>query len=428
MTGSPRVGLFGFLGSGNIGNDASMEAMLGYLRADHPGAIVDAMCMGPEQLRSRYAIAAIPLNWCRKYERRVPRAAVPGVKVLGKFVDAFRIAAWVRRHDVVIVPGMGVLETTLPLRALGGPYALFLLCACGRVFGTKVALVSVGANVSRQRLTRWLYRSAARLAFYCSFRDTGSLEAMRPRGRRSGPDLVYPDLAFCLPAPTDLPGDPRIVGIGVMDFHGTNDDRRRAGQIYASYVRQIKAFVLWLLDNGHSIRLFVGDTAGCDDEVIAEILGYLKTERPDLRDGQVVAEPSTSFADLMHAMAPAGAIVAARYHNLICSLLLAKPTISIGYAAKHRALMAGMGLSDFCQPADGLDSDQLIQQFTELRNRSAELRVRIAERNAAHAGRLADQFAALSARLFPARAGTGEADEPGPIRVRLTARQSGDGR
>ena len=43
---APRVGLFGNLGSGNIGNDASMEAVLAYLEADHPDAIIDAMCAG----------------------------------------------------------------------------------------------------------------------------------------------------------------------------------------------------------------------------------------------------------------------------------------------------------------------------------------------------------------------------------------------
>ena len=43
----PRVGLFGNLGSGNIGNDASLEAMLSYLSADQPGAVLDAMCRAP---------------------------------------------------------------------------------------------------------------------------------------------------------------------------------------------------------------------------------------------------------------------------------------------------------------------------------------------------------------------------------------------
>ena len=48
---------------------------------------------------------------------------------------------------------MGVLETTLPLRPWQFPYDMFVLCAAGRIFGTKVALVSVGANVPSERLT-----------------------------------------------------------------------------------------------------------------------------------------------------------------------------------------------------------------------------------------------------------------------------------
>ena len=32
----PRVGLFGILGAGNSGNDASLETVLAYLREAHP--------------------------------------------------------------------------------------------------------------------------------------------------------------------------------------------------------------------------------------------------------------------------------------------------------------------------------------------------------------------------------------------------------
>ncbi|MGW2228622.1 polysaccharide pyruvyl transferase family protein, partial [Streptomyces formicae] len=41
-----RVGVFGLLGSGNLGNDGSLEAVLGYLRTEHPDAPVDALCGG----------------------------------------------------------------------------------------------------------------------------------------------------------------------------------------------------------------------------------------------------------------------------------------------------------------------------------------------------------------------------------------------
>ena len=198
----PRVGLFGNLGSGNIGNDASLEAMLKYLAADQPGAVLDAMCAGPQTVRERYGVPAIPLRWLPRGQRQAASRIVAGVlKSVGKAVDTVRIASWVSRHEVVIVPGMGVLETTLPLRPWQFPYDMFVLCASGRIFGTKVALVSVGANVSGERLTRWLFSAAARLACYRSYRDELSREAMRRQGLDTSGDHVYPDLAFGLAGP-----------------------------------------------------------------------------------------------------------------------------------------------------------------------------------------------------------------------------------
>ena len=396
-----RIGLFGYLGSGNIGNDASMESMLGYLRSAHPDAIIDAMCTGPDRMRLQYGLDAIPLFWYLKHERRLSLAAQPAIKGLGKVVDIVRIASWVRRHDLVVVPGMGVLETTLPLRALGAPFAMFLLCLSGRLYRTRVALVSVGANVIRQPLIRWLYRSAARLACYVSYRDAGSLNAMPRRGACLTRPRVCPDLAFGIPTRPAGPGDRMVVGVGVMDFHGTNDDRDRARQIHASYLAAVTGFVVWLTDTGRQVRLFVGDTKGRDDRVVDEILSRVLARRPDLDGDRVMAAPASSFSDLMDAMAPAGTIVATRYHNVICALRLAKPTISLGYATKHDALMSEMGLAQYCQDARALDVGRLIGQFVDIQSRSAQLRPMIAERNEALAREVAEQFRYLSALLIP---------------------------
>ena len=258
---APRVGLFGLLGSGNSGNDASLETMLTYLREAHPEAVVDAMCGGADRVRASYGIGTVPIFWFSRFEQRTSGMTANVLKALGKGVDTVRTAAWVRRHDAVIVPGAGALETTLPQRAWGFPYSLFVLTLSGKLFGTRVALVSVGADAINKRVTRWLSDSTARMASYRSYRDGFSRDIMRQRGLDVSEDEVYPDLVFGVPTPPYDPGDARTVGLGVMAYHGSNDDRERADQIHSSYLETMTHFTGWLVDNGYRVRVFGGTTS-----------------------------------------------------------------------------------------------------------------------------------------------------------------------
>ncbi|MET9668274.1 polysaccharide pyruvyl transferase family protein [Streptomyces sp. NPDC006475] len=390
-----RVGVFGLLGSGNLGNDGSLEAVLGYLRAEHPEAVVDALCGGPEVVAARYGIPATRLHWYRGEYRTASRAGAIAGKALGKLADAFRTAAWVRRHDVVIVPGMGVLEATLPLRPWGFPYSLFLLCATGRLFGTRVALVGVGAAAIGDRPTRALVRRSARLATYRSYRDALSRDAMRAMGVDTARDEVYPDLAFALPTPpAGAPsGPPGPVCVGVMAFHGGNDDRARAEEIHRRYLDGTTRFARALVEDGRPVRLLIGDA--CDAPVVTAILDAVDSPL-------VTAAEAASLTDLMKEMAAADTVVATRYHNLICALKVGTPTLALSYAAKSDALMDRMGLDAYCHPAREVDADRLLEQFRELEKQSAELRRTLAERNLVVARQLEDQFTALTAALFPA--------------------------
>ncbi|WP_031480625.1 polysaccharide pyruvyl transferase family protein [Streptomyces bicolor] len=392
MKTGKRVGVFGLLGSGNLGNDGSLEAVLGYLRAEHPEAVVDALCGGPEVVAARYGIPATRLHWYRGEYRTASRAGAIAGKGLGKLVDVFRTAAWVRRHDVVIVPGMGVLEATLPLRPWGFPYSLFLLCASGRLFGTRVALVGVGADEIHHRPTRALVRWSARLAAYRSYRDDLSRDALRAMGVNTARDKVYPDLAFALPTPGGSAPSGSVC-VGVMDFHGGNDDRARAEEIHRRYLDGTTRFVRALVEDGRQVRLLTGDA--CDAPVVAAIL--------DAVDSPLVTAPEVgSLADLMNEMAAAGTVVATRYHNLVCALKVGAPTLALSYAAKSDALMDRMGLATYCHPAREVDADRLLEQFRELEKRSAELRQTLTDRNLATTRQLHVQFRELTVALWPA--------------------------
>ena len=87
VVGRSRVGLFGNLGSGNIGNDASLESMLSYLGTDQPDVVLDAMCAGPEVVKDRYGFPAIPLRWLPSGVREASGAAAAARKCLGRVAD-----------------------------------------------------------------------------------------------------------------------------------------------------------------------------------------------------------------------------------------------------------------------------------------------------------------------------------------------------
>jgi polysaccharide pyruvyl transferase WcaK-like protein len=400
----PRVGLFGLLGQGNLGNDGSMEAVLAYLRDAHPDVIVDAFCSGPAVISERYAIPAAPLTWFDTSTSRgagLSGLARRGLELgAGTVIDTFRIAAWVRRHDSVIIPGMGVLELTVPLRPWQTPYQVFVLSVSGRLLRTKIAMVSVGTNVMHHRLTRWLFVTAARLARYRSFRDALSRDAMQEMGLDVSRDVVYPDVVFSLPTDQYERPPSAVVGVGVMDYSGKNEDRRQGDEIRSDYVAKMTRFVSWLVGNGRQVRVCTSDSA--DEPVMARIVAGVRATHPDLAASQVISEAVPSMTELLRQTASVGTMVATRFHHTLYSLRLGRPTVAIGYAGKHLDLMTRMGMSRYYQEARSLDVDRLIEQFTELESRAPELRQLIAERNAALARQVDQQFAELSAVLFGA--------------------------
>jgi polysaccharide pyruvyl transferase WcaK-like protein len=386
-----RVGLFGILGSGNLGNDGSLEAVVSYLRRVDADVQLRFFCMGPDKMVARYGASAESLQWYEPHAGNATGLQAAGLKVLGKLLDPFRTLAWVRHNDVVIVPGMGVLEATLPLRPWAFPYSLFWLGVTARLTGTRVALVSVGSNVVCARATRWFITRAARLAHYRSFRDELSRNSMREMGVDVSADRVYPDLAFSLPNPpvTGLTG---TVGVGLMAYRGNNDDRAEAQQLHRHYVDTMTRFVHWLLDSGRKVRLHTTDQE--DQPILRALLADVRAHRTD--DPDIEAEPVSTLPELMGRIAMVDTVVGSRYHNVLCALKLSKPTLSIGYAAKHEVLMRDMGLGDFSEPARSVDLDRLMTKFKTLERDRDTLVTTLNERNAEKSRLLDEQFAALS--------------------------------
>jgi polysaccharide pyruvyl transferase WcaK-like protein len=394
------VGLFGAFGSGNFGNDGSLEAMLLLLRRIAPEVRLLCICSNPAAVEKAFGLDAIPIYY-KPRRRAGGRAAGLIEKVLGRATLWFHAMRHLHRLRVLIIPGTGLLDD-FAVSPIGWPYDLLSWFLLARLMGVKVVLTSIGAGPIRHPVSRWLMRSAARAAHYRSYRDMASKAFMESIGFDTRNDAVYPDIAFNLPAPRsarwrDAKDGRFTIGIGVMAYHGWRNDPARGAEIYAAYLHKITTFVLWLLQRGHVVRVLMGETS--DRRAVDDLLRALRASNPNLGNGSVMFAPAQTLHDIMHQMADLDAVVATRYHNVVCALRMRKPTISIGYAPKNDALLAEMGLSAFCQHIEDFDVGRLEAQITRLMSHRAAYEGAIREASALLEGKLREQERRLALLL-----------------------------
>lgn len=403
---APRVLLFGLFGGGNSGNDASLEAMLAFLRR-RPGIELTCICNAPEHIAARYGLHSVHFG--------TPVSSSPLFNALDRMLGGLprraaglaRAVLMASRADALIFPGTGILDD-FGTGPFGMPLAVFGWCLGARLGGARIAFVSIGAGPIHHPLSRWLMGRAAAMAQYRSYRDRGSHDFMASIGVKAQRDAVFPDLAFALPTPllsmpapmsgsTPTPEPELTVGLGVMGYYGWKGNERTGADIHRVYLDKLRRFALWLLDQGWRVRLLTGDVG--DRAAVGALAALLRAERPNLAADLLSAEPTADLHELMGQIAGTDLVVATRFHNIVAALKLGRPVLSIGYASKNDDLLADMGLADFCQHIETLDVDRLIDQFSALRQARAEHGRRIRDHVATYRRRLDEQDALLATRL-----------------------------
>src|ERR1700757_626499 len=138
-----KITLLGQFGSGNSGNDGSLEAMLIFLRQVRPDAELSCVCSGPDRIRQNYGLTALSFGWRgfgNPFVRAIDKFLLRGPHILASWVYTIRR---VRNFQLLIIPGTGILDdfTSGPW---GMPYAVFRWCICAKLCGTDVWFVSIG--------------------------------------------------------------------------------------------------------------------------------------------------------------------------------------------------------------------------------------------------------------------------------------------
>ena len=171
----------------------------------------------------------------------------------------------------------------------------------------------------------------------------------------------------------------------------------RGDPIYRAYVGKLAALTTQLLDRGCRVRLLTSDTRdGTAVEELVTNLSLPHRQHPRL----AVASPTYTLREVMGQLADVSAVVATRFHTVVCALMLTRPTISLGYAAKNDVLMRDVGLGDYCQHAETFDLGTLTQQLDRLLQDRAKVQDAVAAKVEHYRTLLSQQEEALAAGLL----------------------------
>jgi polysaccharide pyruvyl transferase WcaK-like protein len=280
------------------------------------------------------------------------------------------------------------------------PYHLFRWGLACRLAGTPFAFVSIGAGPIHHPLSRWLMRSAAAMARYRSYRDVNSKNYMDGIGLERPDDAVTPDLAFRLPLPPSARPSAtgrRVIGVGMMGYAGWKHSQADGRAIYSAYTAKMTQFVTWLVEQGYAVRLLMGDEG--DIQAMADVRMAIGAQ-PGGMGAYIASEPARSLTEVMRQIGEIELLVATRFHNVVCGLMMGRPVISLSYAKKNDVLLDEMGLGDFCQHIESFDLDRLKAQFERLiRDRDAYV-PGIVQKATEYREQLADQEKHLLAELL----------------------------
>ena len=394
---APRILIFGNYGNGNLGDEATLQALLELLRARLPQAEIAAFASNLPDTAARHGIEVMPAM------RAIPRgdsgpsssrqlikarlqhlglgAAASGAhrflvgstRVLldpGFEVRCFRT---LRRADIFVIGGGGALsEPDHILSSL--VFRVFKMTLLARLAGARVLVLNVGAAPIERRSTRMLVRSVLRLAHYRSVRHETSRQLTGRMGSSTSSE-VHPDLVYGLDEASraaDAPGT-QTVAINVYPHY----DGRYApagGNRYEHYLDTLTEFTARLLERGHRIVLFPTQVR-FDPLAIADLKARLAA-LPDweIRREQVVEAEIATVGDVLDLMRSSDVVVSTRFHGVVFSFALGRPVLAIASNPKPILEMTRMGQAEFAFDADEAEPEALLEAFgrlEEARRRSA---------------------------------------------------------
>jgi polysaccharide pyruvyl transferase WcaK-like protein len=419
---SKKIGLLQHLGGGNLGDDASLDAVLHNIKTRWPDAVIFGFSMNPDDTQNRHGIPCYAIRtetWSSGYkvvESRVSfkekvRNALseyhflvrllqaisavtirPARALLKEFVFLAKSFRIIRTLNVLVISGGGQL-----LDAWGGPwkfpYTLFKWVLLAKLSRVTCYFINVGAGPLDYPLGRWFIRCALLLADYVSFRDEDSRKLIQGIGF-TGRSQVVADCVYSLDIPASVTSrgerrEERIVGFSPMAYCDPRVYWKKDQYVYDKLIQNFTSFGSWLSRHHYRLALFTTDIL-FDSQTIEDVRAALEANNVDSH--QIASEPIRAFDGLLSQLYSIDYVVTCRFHGVVFAHLLNKPVLAISHHPKVATLMNDLGLANYCVDIRSCDLSLLTETFISLVTNRDEIKISMAGKLVHYRRKLAIQF------------------------------------
>jgi polysaccharide pyruvyl transferase CsaB len=294
-----RVLLSGYYGFGNLGDEALLEVIVAGVRRHFPSAEIDVLSATPQRTASAFRVEATP-----RWDRRAVGSAI-------------------RRADVVLSGGGGLLQNATSLRSLLY-YAAILREASRSGRKAMIFAQSVGPlDFWGRQLVRWFCKGVDR----ATVRDERSLRLLQrllpktPAERTADPVFLYdlPETRADLSAEGLGPESGRYAVVSVRKSAGF----REGAQVVARAVDR--------LAQRHNVRAAFLPLGGAGDAAISTDVIRACVSAP-------VLLPECTLEKAAAILRSARVVIGMRLHALVLAARYAVPFLAIPYDPKITAL------------------------------------------------------------------------------------------
>jgi len=319
--------LAGYYGSGNLGDEAILQALLSQLRKKYPDAVITVLSQDAEGTSNAYNVASI-----RKY-------------------SLFQILISIRNCDAFILGGGGLLQDVTSARSLCY-YSVLLFLA--KFFGKKTILLGQGIGPVRNR---WILKRALKGIDLVTVRDEMSLKELMVISAKPRKLVKTADLSFLLGAPD------REKGRKILDTDGIKRCKPRLialalrPSIKSRYIENFKAIASAcdnLIKEKDCQVVFLTFKYPDDLQIASHVMGLMKYP------AHVLLRRCAPM-EMLDVVSACDGLIGMRLHSLIFASMAQIPSLGLSYDPKVESFQRSIGAQ--CLSFDAADEGTLTREF-----------------------------------------------------------------